>query len=96
MTTSLLGLPLAVWGGICLAISAIWIFVWPSHRAATPRWRFIVLRWFHMVVWLLLALAAFSAGSSLPGGADIARLVALLSLFTYLIFMSTLFTSKPA
>lgn len=96
MTSSFLGVSFTVWGIVCLAIAAIWIFVWPSHRAATPRWRFIVLRWFHMVVWLLLALAAFIAGANLPGGADIARLVALLSLLTYLIFMTSLFTSKPA
>lgn len=96
MTSSFLGVSFTAWGIVCLAIAAIWIFVWPSHRAATPRWRFIVLRWFHMVVWLLLALAAFIASANLPGGADIARLVALLSLLTYLIFMIGLFTSKPA
>ncbi len=96
MTSSFLGVSFTVWGIIGLAIAAIWIFVRTSHRAATPRWRFIVLRWFHMVVWLLLALAAFIAGSSLPGAAAIARLAALLSLLTYLIFMAALFTSKPA
>ena len=89
----ILGVPLAIWGGVCLAVAAVWLFVWPSKTTATGPRRFI-LRWFHTLVWLLLAAAAFLAGLNLLGGVQSAQLAAWLALLTYFVFMAALATAK--
>lgn len=97
MDTKLFGVPVFVWGGLCLLLTILWIFVWPNNRVApADRLRYIVLRWFHALVWLILAVAAFIAGFDLFGGQSTAKPTALLSLIVYLIFMFTLLTSKGA
>ncbi len=90
----LLGVPLPIWGVVCLAVAAVWLFVWPRQKAAATGVRFFILRWFHAVVWLLLAAAAFIAGFNVLGGVNTAQPVAWLSLLTYLIFMLTFATAK--
>lgn len=95
MTTTFLGIPFLIWGLLCLVLTVIWVFVWPSGKAiGTDGLRAIILRWFHALVWLLLAASAFIAGFNVLGGESTARFVAFLSLITYLIFMFTLVTSK--
>jgi hypothetical protein len=84
-----LGVPLTIWGVVCLMVSAVWIFVWPSQTSASGAPRFI-LRWFHTLVWLFLAAAAFIAGLNLPGGVKSAQLAAEFALLAYLVFMITL------
>lgn len=91
---NLIGVPLPIWGLICLAVAAVWVFVWPSKTTVTAGLRFFILRWFHAIVWLLLAAAAFIVGFDILGGVATARLVALLSLFTYLAFMLTVATAR--
>jgi len=90
----MLGVPLPLWGVICLAVAGVWVFVWPSKTTVKGGPRFFILRWFHTLVWLLLGVAAFVAGFDLVGGAGTARVVALLSLATYLVFMLTVVTAK--
>lgn len=87
------GVPLPIWGVVCLAIAAVWVFIWPSKTTATAGLRFFILRWFHSIVWLLLAAAAFAAGFNILGAAA-ARSIALLSLFTYLAFLFTVATAR--
>ena len=79
---------------ICLAVTILWLFVWPADRSnpAEPL-RYFILRWFHAGVWLLLALAAFIAGFNLLGGVKLAKPVALASLVVYLVFMAAFLTS---
>lgn len=89
-----IGIPFSIWGMICLAVAAVWVFVWPSKTTVTAGPRFFILRWFHSIVWLLLAAAAFMAGFDILGGIATAQLVALLSLFTYLVFMFTVATAR--
>lgn len=95
MDMKLLGVPLYFWGVICLAVATVWIFVWPNRAAARAGLRFFILRWFHTLVWLLLALAAFMAGFNILGGVGTAQPVALLSLLVYLVFMFAVVTSRP-
>lgn len=90
-----LGVPLVVWGSLCLVLTAVWAFVWPRHRALIGI-RFIIVRWFHALTWLLLAIAAFVAGFDILGGVNTAKPIALLSLLVYLVFMGALATSKLA
>jgi hypothetical protein len=76
-------------------MAAIWVFVWPRSRSvASGSPSYLILRWFHALVWLFLAVAAFIAGLDFLGGANTARFVALLALLTYLIFVATLVVTK--
>lgn len=56
--------------------------------------RFIILRWFHALTWLLLGVAAFCAGFPDLGGKRLAQPIALLALAVYLLFMTTFVSSK--
>jgi hypothetical protein len=95
MEAKLFGVPLALWGSICLILAVLWIFIWPSDKAAAvDGMRFFILRWFHALVWLLLALATFTTAFNVFGGASTARIVAFLSLITYLVCMFTAATSR--
>jgi hypothetical protein len=95
MTGRLFGIPLVIWGALCCALTVLWVVVWPSAKAAaTSGFRFVVLRWFHTLAWLFLAIAAFLAALDAPGGAATARPVALLALLTYLVFMGTFLTAR--
>ena len=92
LRNKLLGVPLVVWGGVCLAVALLWALVWPSDRVAVASGlRCIILRWFHALTWLVLAGAAFIAAFSGPAKA---KPVALLALAVYLVFMATLIGSK--
>jgi hypothetical protein len=95
LASKLWGVPNLVWGGVCLVLAIVWVIVWPSDKvAAGAVLRFFILRWFHALTWLLLALAAFIAAFKLFGGDGTARLVAFLSLPVYLIFLITFVTSR--
>ena len=91
METKFLGIPLVVWGGACLVVAAIFAAVWPSNKIApdTGALRFFILRWFHALVWLLLALSMFVRASGI-GGTLLANLIALAALPVYLVFMASL------
>ncbi len=92
---TLFGVPLVLLGGVCLVLTIVWAFVWPRGRV-TPSdgTRYLIVRWFHALVWLLLALAAFVAGLELFGGLALAQPLALLALFVYFVYMFTLLTSR--
>jgi hypothetical protein len=86
-----LGLPPWLWGLLCLGLTAVWVVVYPRPLAARlSGWRFIVIRWFHALTWLLLAVAAFLAAFNPLGGAALAQPVALASLGVYVVFMLTM------
>jgi hypothetical protein len=53
-----------------------------------------VLRWFHALVWLILAVAAFIGGFEVLGSGSTAKPFAWLSLIVYLIFMFMVLTNK--
>jgi hypothetical protein len=95
MDGKFLGVPLVVWGALCLALTVVWIVFWPSDKAtATAGLRFVILRWFHALAWLFLALAAFLAAFNASSGLATARVVAFLALITYLVFMGTFITTR--
>lgn len=95
MQAKLFGVPLIIWGVVCIVLTIVWTVVWPSEKV-TPDGglRFLILRWFHALTWLLLALAAFIAGFNVVGGTATARTIAFLSLLIYLIFMATFIASS--
>lgn len=83
--------PLVVWGVLALILAIVWLVVWPSDMAAgASTVQFVVLRWFHAIVWLLLSAAAFVAAS--PGGARWARAICWGALATYAVFVAVMLT----
>ena len=95
MGERIFGFPLVVWSLLCFGIAVIWIYVWPSDRVVESIGaRYLILRWAHFVVWVLLGFAALAAGLNAAGGAKMAKTVALVALAVYLIFLTALATSK--
>ncbi|WP_430790000.1 hypothetical protein [Actinoplanes sp. G11-F43] len=81
----LLGVPAFAWSALCLALSVLWLFVWPSGQAATTTgFVWFALRWSHSLTWLILAVAAALAGF---GAAAAAQRVAMLALPAYATFL---------
>lgn len=67
MGETLFGIPYFIWSLVCLGLAVLWYFVWPKDRTPEPikqrpdykprpTWVQVVLRWFHALVWLLLAM----------------------------------------
>ncbi len=84
--TKMLGIPLVIWGLLALALAAVWVFVWPAEQAVgAGAAQYFVLRWFHAIVWLLLAAAAFAA--AVPRGARMAQLFGWMALAVYVSFL---------
>src|SRR6266545_3699845 len=97
MNMKLLGIPLPILGIGYVLLTIVWIFVWPGSRATRSALiRYIILRWFHALTWLLLAIAAFIAGYNVLGGINLAKPLALLSLIVYSTFMITVVTTRPS
>ncbi len=87
MDVSFWGIPLIVWFVVCLAVAVAYYVVWPKPREgapARPFWLHGILRWFHSLVWALLALACV-AGMAISSQA--AKPVALSALAVYIVFM---------
>lgn len=95
LESKLWGVPHVIWGVICLLFTIVWIFVWPKNKIVTSKvLQFFIIRWFHALTWLLLAIAAFIAAFNLFGGKGTAGFIALLSLPVYLIFLLTLVINR--
>lgn len=61
MTQGFLNIPWIVWGGLALIVAAVFVFVVPPADKvnAASGFQFVVLRWFHSLCWLLIALNFF-------------------------------------
>ena len=91
MERGFFGVPWALWGLAALALAAVWTVVWPADRAVgAVGLRFLLLRWGHAAVWLLLALSFFVRGM---GAAGPANLLALAALAVYLAFLGAVVTA---
>ncbi|HET9957600.1 MAG TPA: hypothetical protein VFQ61_24050 [Polyangiaceae bacterium] len=66
-------MPPAAWAAFCLALAGVYARFWPRPltqagqtemlgSGGLGRVRYLVLRWFHSLVWLLLALAVVLRG----------------------------------
>ncbi len=90
MEARLLGVPWVVWACVCLALALLFAFLWPAEQGrAVGGAAYLVLRWGHALVWLLLSAAALlrATGRSLPQLAVLAGLL-------YAAFLLVLLTSK--
>ncbi|CAN5893323.1 hypothetical protein BH24DEI2_BH24DEI2_28230 [soil metagenome] len=94
--TKVWGLSAIVWTGLCLAVTVLYLFLWPQQKvtADTALARHFVLRFCHALVWLLLAVSFWLRGlDGLDGGVTAANRVALAALVAYLVFIATFLTS---
>ena len=87
MNDTFLGLPYFGWGSICLAVATLYFFVWPKAPGrARSRFTHLIIRYFHSLVWLLLAAACF--GRILSHAAT--KIFGLAALFIYLVFIGAI------
>jgi len=84
--------PPLVWACGCALLAVLYYLVWPRKKAEGLAFgiRYVVLRWFHALVWVLLGTSL--ALHALPGGAGstaraVAKLLAVLALPTYAAFL---------
>ncbi len=85
-----------VWGAICLGMAAAFAFFWPSARVGpnTGMIQYLLLRWGHAAVWVLLAVAVLLRTSvGVPG--DFVRdslppIVGLAAVAVYIAFLAAL------
>jgi hypothetical protein len=85
---TLFGIPLVFWGVGCLGVAFAYYRLWPqpSPKRTVPRTssQHIVLRYFHALVWLLLAAGCFLAGSYLT---TLGLWLAAAALPVYIVFL---------
>ena len=92
-------IPTYIWGFVSIGVAVLYFFVWPRQKPDAvemrPPWRQFVLRWFHSLVWVVLAGAFFMWAEWLPGSGA-AGGVALVALALYLTFMVTFLIDRRA
>ena len=95
MPDRFLGLPIPLWGYICLLLAIFYAFKWPKLALTTrPRSKFekFIIRWGHALCWLLLSLGAFFwAAEFIP----LAMALAISGSVLYLFFMVVVSAGLP-
>lgn len=87
-----LGIPFVFWGVGCLIVAGIFAVAWPRKKVGSANGtRYLILRWGHSLVWVLLGLSCFIR---VLGSSGVADLVAFLALPTYFTFLFVLVTGK--
>jgi hypothetical protein len=85
--TTFLGIPVPVWGLLCLALAVLYAIYWPKKvvdaKPRTPEVQ-LYLRWGHSMVWVLLATAFFAWGN---GRTIMAGAIAIASGVVYLLYI---------
>ena len=86
------GVPWSVLALLALAIAVIYVVIDTAGDAAGLRWW--VLRWFHSLCWLLLALAALAMARITPLPPQWANSLAVAGGAAYAIFIATSFLGR--
>jgi FtsH-binding integral membrane protein len=91
-------MPPTAWVVVCLALAALYLRAWPRRRAVglTKGFRYLVLRWFHPLVWLLLAISVAVRAQSGRTPYVVASAIAILALLVYVVFLFVAFTKGPS
>ena len=91
MNTKFLGIPWFVWGLLALVVAVIFTVIWPSGKVSgannTGSLQYVILRWFHGLVWLLLAVSFFVRSGNNSASSGTANILALAALGVYIVFM---------
>lgn len=84
------GVPWSALAAVAVAIAVVFVIV--DTGVGAEGWRWFVLRWFHPLCWLMLALAALARSRATPIPAEWATGLAAAGGLVYLAFMLTMFT----
>ena len=92
-TADFIGLPWLIWAVGCLVVAAVFAVVWPGWRGPnvltpTSRIRYVIVRWGHAGVWVLLAASCLLRTSERPVVAGLADDVAFAALLLYVGFLA--------
>ena len=94
MNQGFYGLSWYAWAGITLALAVLYSFLWPRQRAeGHTGFRFLVMRWGHALVWVLLTINFALRGLS-SGLASAAGILVLAGLAMYVVFLVMTFAVK--
>ncbi|MDQ5874130.1 MAG: hypothetical protein M3526_01965 [Actinomycetota bacterium] len=86
MTEGFIGVSWFVWAGLaCLLACMFTVFQIPKQTPQTTGFTYFVLRWFHSVTWLLVAISFLIRGLA-PARSAIADAVGLAGLGAYIAF----------
>ena len=96
--SGLLGLmPSTAWVVVCLGLAVLYLWAWPRRKAVgvTKGLRYLVLRWFHSLVWLLLAVSVAVRAQSGRTAYVVASALAIAALLVYVVFLIVAFKKGP-
>lgn len=90
-----LGISWWIWGILACIVALIFGFYVPNREAimATTGLQFVILRWFHSLVWVFLAASFFMRGTGNTSLVNLANPVAMLGGISYGIYMVTMLRS---
>jgi hypothetical protein len=84
-----LGLSWYVWGMLGFVLAGIFAFSAPREQGAMSTTKFIIVRWFHSLVWALLALSFCLRGLDNMALSPLADSVALAGGVVYVVYLVT-------
>lgn len=84
-----LGLSWYLWGVIGLVVAGIFFYIAPREQGTMSQRKYIIVRWFHGLVWVLLALSFFLRGTGNSMAMSVADGVALMGGAVYLVYFIT-------
>jgi hypothetical protein len=93
MARGLFEVPWVAWAALAFGVAAVFAFVAPGS-AGTTGLRYLVLRWFHPLAWVLLGASALVRGFATGGAGSAADPVAQLALVVYLAFLVTFVVTR--
>ena len=80
------GLSWYLWGVIGLVVAGIFFYIAPREQGAMSQRKYIIVRWFHGLVWVLLAVSFFLRGTGNSMAISVADGVALMGGVVYLVY----------
>lgn len=83
-----------VWALVCSVVAVFYVVRWPASRAGAERrgFRYVVLRWFHALVWLVLAASVGLYALEDERLPRVAKGLAVLALVLYAVFAVVVLT----
>lgn len=93
MQDTLLGFPVEMIAAVCIAVAVLYVIYWPKPAPGQLRapWRAVVLRWFHALTWIVLALAVLAFKFL---GLAAAQTLGVVGVVVYVTFMAALLTDR--
>lgn len=90
--------PPLVWASGCALLAVLYYFVWPRRRAVGLRrgLRYVALRWFHSLVWVLLgvSLGLHAVQDDVGTARVVAKLLAVVALAVYAAFLAATYMRR--